>query len=157
MKRQGGFTLIEMIVVIVILGILAVTAAPKFLNFQDDARSAALQGLKGAIDGSTGIVYGKAALENKTSGDSTLSDSLIAVKNGYPDSTAAGIGKAVVGLESGDWKVKYGDGTTAAQFTFADGTTSFATTEQCVIYTPATTANAVPTVEIDSCTAVTGS
>ena len=40
MKRQGGFTLIELVVVIVILGILAVTAAPRFLNLQDDARNA---------------------------------------------------------------------------------------------------------------------
>ncbi|MBY8273482.1 type II secretion system GspH family protein [Vibrio fluvialis] len=61
MKRQGGFTLIELVVVIVILGILAVTAAPRFLNLQDDARKAALQGLKGAMDGAAGIVYGKAA------------------------------------------------------------------------------------------------
>ena len=50
MKRQGGFTLIELVVVIVILGILAVTAAPRFLNLQDDARDSALEGLKGAIE-----------------------------------------------------------------------------------------------------------
>ncbi|WP_162809858.1 type II secretion system protein, partial [Vibrio cholerae] len=62
MKRQGGFTLIELVVVIVILGILAVTAAPRFLNLQGDAREASLQGLKGAIDGAAGIVYGKAAV-----------------------------------------------------------------------------------------------
>ncbi len=49
MKRQQGFTLIELVVVIVILGILAVTAAPKFMNLQGDARNASLQGLKGAI------------------------------------------------------------------------------------------------------------
>ena len=40
MKRQGGFTLIELVVVIVILGILAVTAAPRFLNLQDDVDAA---------------------------------------------------------------------------------------------------------------------
>eukprot|EP00488_Nonionellina_sp_1-RS-2012_P002580 TRINITY_DN5022_c0_g1_i1.p1 TRINITY_DN5022_c0_g1~~TRINITY_DN5022_c0_g1_i1.p1 ORF type:complete len:101 (+),score=17.61 TRINITY_DN5022_c0_g1_i1:92-394(+) len=63
MKKQGGFTLIELVVVIVILGILAVTAAPRFLNLQDDARASSLQGLKGAIDGAAGIVYGKAAID----------------------------------------------------------------------------------------------
>ncbi|WP_025559781.1 type II secretion system protein, partial [Vibrio parahaemolyticus] len=62
MKRQGGFTLIELVVVIVILGILAVTAAPRFLNLQDDARKSSLQGLKGAMDGAAGIVFGKAAI-----------------------------------------------------------------------------------------------
>ena len=41
--KQEGFTLIELIVVIVILGILAVTAAPKFIDLQGDARASALQ------------------------------------------------------------------------------------------------------------------
>ena len=50
MKKQGGFTLIELVVVIVILGILAVTAAPRFLNLQDDAKERqTLEGLAGAI------------------------------------------------------------------------------------------------------------
>ena len=71
MKRQGGFTLIEMVVVIVILGILAVTAAPRFLNLQNDARGSALQGLKGAIDGAAGIVYGKAAINGLESADAS--------------------------------------------------------------------------------------
>ncbi|ENM3810998.1 type II secretion system protein, partial [Vibrio cholerae] len=58
MKRQSGFNLIELVVVIVILGILAVTAAPRFLNLQSDARKASLLGLKGAINGAAGLVYG---------------------------------------------------------------------------------------------------
>ena len=62
MKKQGGFTLIELVVVIVILGILAVTAAPRFLNLQDDAKNATLEGLAGAIQGASGIIYGKAAI-----------------------------------------------------------------------------------------------
>ncbi|MGS0728942.1 type II secretion system protein, partial [Shewanella sp. 0m-11] len=51
MQKQNGFTLIELVVVIIILGILAVTAAPKFINLQSDARASALQGVKGAIQG----------------------------------------------------------------------------------------------------------
>lgn len=47
MKKQAGFTLIELVIVIIILGILAVTAAPKFLNLQDDARYSAAQGVQG--------------------------------------------------------------------------------------------------------------
>ena len=63
MKGSKGFTLIELVVVIVILGILSVTAAPRFLNLQSDARIATLQGAKGAVEGANGIVYGKAAIE----------------------------------------------------------------------------------------------
>ena len=62
MKRQQGFTLIELVVVIIILGILAVTAAPKFINLQGDARAFTIQGMKGAIQGANSLVYSKAAL-----------------------------------------------------------------------------------------------
>ena len=65
MQKQQGFTLIELVVVIIILGILAVTAAPKFINLQGDARVSALQGLKGAIQGANTLVYSKAALAGK--------------------------------------------------------------------------------------------
>jgi MSHA pilin protein MshA len=47
--RHKGFTLIELVVVIVILGILAVTAAPKFINLQEDANQAVMLSMKGAI------------------------------------------------------------------------------------------------------------
>ncbi|MCU8076029.1 type II secretion system protein [Shewanella sp. SM29] len=68
MKRQQGFTLIELVVVIIILGILAVTAAPKFINLQKDARASALQGVKGAIQGANSLVFSKAALTGKEKG-----------------------------------------------------------------------------------------
>ncbi|WP_428449997.1 type II secretion system protein [Photobacterium nomapromontoriensis] len=67
--KKNGFTLIELVVVIVLLGILAVTAAPKFLNIQTDARNAALEGMKGAIASALEMGYGKmaiAGLENQS-------------------------------------------------------------------------------------------
>ncbi|OEF22901.1 prepilin-type N-terminal cleavage/methylation domain-containing protein [Aliivibrio logei] len=103
MKRQGGFTLIELVVVIVILGILAVTAAPKFLNLQGDARASSLQGLKGAMAGASGIVYGKAAINGvETSAVNPTDVDGIDTVFGYPIATASGIEEAVVGL-SDDW------------------------------------------------------
>lgn len=62
MKKQAGFTLIELVVVIVILGILAATAAPKFMDLQSDARISALNGLKGAISSAVAMTYSKAIL-----------------------------------------------------------------------------------------------
>ncbi|MCE9787964.1 type II secretion system protein [Shewanella chilikensis] len=74
MRKQQGFTLIELVVVIIILGILAVTAAPKFINLQSDARASALQGMKGAIQGANSLVYSKAALAGVESQPSTTVD-----------------------------------------------------------------------------------
>jgi MSHA pilin protein MshA len=62
MKNQKGFTLIELVVVIIILGILAVVALPKFINLQGDARVSTLAGAKAAIQGSNTLVYSKAAI-----------------------------------------------------------------------------------------------
>ena len=54
-----GFTLIELIIVIVILGVLAITAAPKFLNIQADAHISAIKGAEGAINTATSLFKAK--------------------------------------------------------------------------------------------------
>ncbi len=67
MRSNHGFTLIELVVVIVILGILAVAAAPRFINLQVDARNSALHGLQAALSGARQLVYAKAVIEGKES------------------------------------------------------------------------------------------
>lgn len=56
-KQQAGFTLIELVMVIVILGILAATAIPKFVNLQGDAEQAAVEGMAGALGSASAINY----------------------------------------------------------------------------------------------------
>lgn len=98
MKQQKGFTLIELIIVIVILGILAVTAAPKFINIQDDAAESAAEGIAGALNSAAVSVRGAALVRGvaATGGNVSASGSNVAVvAGGYPAATAAGIGNAV--------------------------------------------------------------
>ncbi|KAB0481138.1 prepilin-type N-terminal cleavage/methylation domain-containing protein [Vibrio chagasii] len=142
MKRQGGFTLIELVVVIVILGILAVTAAPRFLNLQDDARESSLQGLAGAMQGSAGIVFGKAAIEGNEASTTDVDVDGIMTIFGYPTATSAGIGAAT----TIDGFVELDSDTTNNTINYGFDNYSV----QCVRYTQATSAAEASAVVITS-------
>jgi len=156
-EKQKGFTLIELVMVIVILGILAAFALPRFANLSGDARAATVEGAAGSMKSASAIVHSKALAENKTaaSGESViLEGETIDLIYGYPEAkdvtAAAGTGGILEAAQistgtDGDFTVVTPVG--AASVTIqANGA---ATAANCqIVYTEAANANSKPTVVI---------
>ncbi|EKP0249559.1 MULTISPECIES: prepilin-type N-terminal cleavage/methylation domain-containing protein [Aeromonas] len=146
MKKQAGFTLIELVIVIIILGILAVTAAPKFLNLQDDARKSAAQGVQSALQSAANLVYSKAALEGQEKASAAGGTALtgmtgVKVIYGYPTADTV---SAAVTLDG--WKVS-GASATSSDF-YPDNTKG----NECYVTYTAATSETVPfKVELKNC------
>ncbi|WOH35894.1 type II secretion system protein [Thalassotalea fonticola] len=86
MNKNKGFTLIELVIVIVILGILAATAAPKFIDLTGDARESVMAGLEGSMQSAVEISHAKALIEGETatSGEIQIGSDFYALANGWP-------------------------------------------------------------------------
>lgn len=89
MKNSKGFTLIELVVVIVILGILAAVALPRFINATKDAHRAAVEGAGGAL--ASAVLLVRAQWEvNRSKGVATPNTNVVGFGNGDVDVNAAG-------------------------------------------------------------------
>lgn len=153
MNNNRGFTLIELIVVIVLLGILATTAAPKFLNMQHDARNSTIEGLAGTIHSAVAEAYGKLAIAGYASKESVYSFgsdpeldwcSLCAFFYGYPGNIPNTWNYLLTGVTygtGGDFRVGSKRNEPGAFFSFEDNfdTSQFITVDNCYVkYTYAT-------------------
>jgi MSHA pilin protein MshA len=81
LKNEKGFTLIEIIAVLIILGILAAVAVPKFLSLTEEAEQKALQGAVSAGQSTVSLLYGQLALSN---GAEPATVDLVAKANANP-------------------------------------------------------------------------
>ena len=105
MQQQHGFTLVELIIVIVILGILAVTAAPKLIDISSDAKKANYVALTAAIKSAAEMARMKCRVDADCdmNGNSQIDveGNLINMFNGYPGSGNGGMGPGIV--DAGGW------------------------------------------------------
>jgi MSHA pilin protein MshA len=136
--RQDGFTLIELVVVITILGILAAFAVPRFASLEGQARLAATQALAGSVRSGAALAHALWLAEGDPSSVSvTMEGQAVGMANGYPDAATVQVTLA----DYSGFTV-----TNGASAVFTKTSSSGTPIANCLVtYTPAP-ANGAPTV-----------
>ncbi len=103
MNGQKGFTLIEMVIVIVVMGVLAAVAVPKFVSFSTDARVATMESLEGVVKTSANLVFAKSAVEgheDEASSAVEVAGNMVQTTFGFPVINAKGVDELAQILET---------------------------------------------------------
>ena len=135
-KQQSGFTMIELIMVIVILGILAAFALPRFADLGGDARRSTIQAVEGSMKSASAIAHSAFLTAGNSPASVDMEGATIALVNGYPDAesiaAAAGITGGTTAAATGDFII-----TSTATATTVQAKGAADVTECQVVYTEA--------------------
>lgn len=153
-RKEKGFTLIELVMVIVILGILAAFALPRFADLGGEARASTVQGAFGAIKSASAIAHSKALAVGNNPASVELEGLTVNMVNGYPQALDAGSDGILDAAQistgtDGDFNVDATNAGAAAGDVIIIQAKGAATAANCQVSYTAAAADAVPTITID--------